>query len=164
MLPADLSPLIWLTDLSFRISRRSKARWRTVPLSCSMLRQEPFSMKKLTYGYVYHVSRLFILIVTQSLGCTLYALAYLHSPFENTQTTEQGGSIAMAVLNAQYKHPSSAYSQGLKDLIDSLLKLNPAERPDIHEVCILITLISIDSGATYTQVIKMTDRVLQTLA
>ncbi|KAG5638476.1 hypothetical protein H0H81_012408 [Sphagnurus paluster] len=81
-----------------------------------------------------------------SLGCTLYALAYSHSPFENTQTTEQGGSIAMAVLNAQYKHPSSAYSQGLKDLIDSMLKVNPAERPDIHKV------------------IQMTDRVLQTLA
>lgn len=40
----------------------------------------------------------------------------------------------MAVLNAQYKHPSSAYSQGLKDLIDSMLKVNPTERPDIHEV------------------------------
>ncbi|RDB25751.1 Serine/threonine-protein kinase ENV7 [Hypsizygus marmoreus] len=81
-----------------------------------------------------------------SLGCTLFALAYSHSPFENTQTTEQGGSIAMAVLNAQYKHPSSAYSQGLKDLIDSMLKVNPSDRPDIHTV------------------IQMTDRVLQTLA
>ncbi|KAH9481754.1 Serine/threonine-protein kinase ppk13 [Psilocybe cubensis] len=81
-----------------------------------------------------------------SLGCTLYALAYSHSPFENTQTTEQGGSIAMAVLNAQYKHPQSAYSQGLRDLIDSMLKVNPAERPDIN------------------QVIQMTDRVLQSLA
>lgn len=40
----------------------------------------------------------------------------------------------MAVLNAQYKHPSSAYSQGLKDLIDSMLKVNPADRPDIHQV------------------------------
>jgi len=80
-----------------------------------------------------------------SLGCTLFAMAYSHSPFENTQTTEQGGSIAMAVLNAQYKHPSSAYSQGLKDLIDSMLKANPKERPDIH------------------QVIQSTDRVLQSL-
>jgi serine/threonine kinase 16 len=70
----------------------------------------------------------------QSLGCTLYALAYSHSPFENTQTTEQGGSIAMAVLNAQYKHPSSAYSQGLRDLIDSMLKTNPKDRPDIQAV------------------------------
>ncbi|KAF9560723.1 other/NAK protein kinase [Agrocybe pediades] len=81
-----------------------------------------------------------------SLGCTLYALAYSHSPFENTQTTEQGGSIAMAVLNAQYKHPQSAYSQGLKNLIDSMLKVNPAERPDINEV------------------IRLTDQVLQSLA
>ncbi|KXN88635.1 Serine/threonine-protein kinase ENV7 [Leucoagaricus sp. SymC.cos] len=70
-----------------------------------------------------------------SLGCTLYALAYSHSPFENTQTTEQGGSIAMAVLNAQYKHPESAYSQGLKNLIDAMLKVNPKERPDIHQAC-----------------------------
>ncbi|TFK23606.1 other/NAK protein kinase [Coprinopsis marcescibilis] len=81
-----------------------------------------------------------------SLGCTLYALAYSHSPFENTQTTEQGGSIAMAVLNAQYKHPQSAYSQGLRTLIDSMLKPNPKERPDIN------------------QVIELTDRALQTLA
>ncbi|CCM04252.1 uncharacterized protein FIBRA_06419 [Fibroporia radiculosa] len=80
-----------------------------------------------------------------SLGCTLFALAYSHSPFENMQTTEQGGSIAMAVMNAQYKHPSSAYSQGLKNLIDSMLKSNPQDRPDIH------------------QVIEMTDRALQSL-
>ena len=70
----------------------------------------------------------------QSLGCLLFALAYSHSPFENTQTTEQGGSIAMAVMNAQYKQPSSQYSQGLKDLIDATLKVNPQDRPDIHQV------------------------------
>jgi serine/threonine protein kinase len=74
----------------------------------------------------------------QSLGCVLFALAYLHSPFENTQTTEQGGSIAMAVLNAQYKHPPSGYSQGLRSLIDSMLKTNPQERPDIQQVTLLI--------------------------
>ncbi|KAJ7455215.1 other/NAK protein kinase [Mycena galericulata] len=82
-----------------------------------------------------------------SLGCTLFAMAYSHSPFENTQITEQGGSIAMAVLNAQYKHPAgSAYSQGFKELIDSMLKVNPKDRPDIHKV------------------LEMTDRVLQSLA
>ncbi|KAH9987311.1 other/NAK protein kinase [Russula compacta] len=69
-----------------------------------------------------------------SLGCVLFALTYLRSPFENIQTTEQGGSIAMAVLNAQYKHPTSSYSQGLKALIDSMLKINPQERPDIQQV------------------------------
>ena len=40
----------------------------------------------------------------------------------------------MAVLNAQYKHPQSGYSQGVKMLIDRMLKVNPAERPDINEV------------------------------
>ena len=83
---------------------------------------------------VYPQQRKFSLSTCQSLGCTLYALAYSHSPFENLQTTEQGGSIAMAVMGAQYKHPSSAYSQGLKNLIDSMLKVNPNDRPDIHEV------------------------------
>ncbi len=48
----------------------------------------------------------------------------------------------MAVLNAQYKHPQSAYSQGLRDLIDSMLKVNPTDRPDINQVCWLTFLIS----------------------
>ena len=43
----------------------------------------------------------------------------------------------MAVLNAQYKQPSSAYSQGLKDLIDAMLQVNPKDRPDIHKVSVL---------------------------
>ena len=81
-----------------------------------------------------HLGSSRVIYCSQSLGCTLYALAYSHSPFENTQTTEQGGSIAMAVLNARYQHPESAYSQGLKSLIDAMLKPNPRERPDIHQV------------------------------
>ncbi|WFC97856.1 non-specific serine/threonine protein kinase [Malassezia yamatoensis] len=33
-----------------------------------------------------------------ALGCTLYAMAYLHSPFETASTTEQGGSLALAQM------------------------------------------------------------------
>ncbi|KAF5344304.1 hypothetical protein D9757_012362 [Collybiopsis confluens] len=72
-----------------------------------------------------------------SLGCLLFAMLYSHSPFENTQTTEQGGSIAMAVLNAQYKHPqavSGRYSAGLRELVDKMLRVDPKERPVIGEV------------------------------
>jgi serine/threonine kinase 16 len=48
---------------------------------------------------------------------------------------DQGGSIAMAVLNAQYKHPStSIYSEGFRKLIDSMLISDPTSRPDIHQV------------------------------
>ena len=120
-----------------RILLLSKARWHTAHQSCSTSRQASLSTRKLTYGYgsTFHAHEPRTDIVLQSLGCTLYALAYLHSPFETTQTTEQGGSIAMAVMNAQYKQPSSAYSQGLRDLIDSMLKADPQQRPDIHQVC-----------------------------
>lgn len=81
-----------------------------------------------------------------SLGCMLYAMAYGHSPFETNQTLEQGGSMALAVMNAQYKHPAgTSYLQGLRDLIDFALKADPAERPNIH------------------QLIARTDQVLQSL-
>ncbi|KAG8937334.1 hypothetical protein FRC02_000104 [Tulasnella sp. 418] len=70
-----------------------------------------------------------------SLGCLLFALAYNHSPFETSQTMEQGGSMAMAVLNAQYKHPrDSPYSEGFRGFIDTMLKAEPKDRPDIHQV------------------------------
>jgi serine/threonine kinase 16 len=69
----------------------------------------------------------------QSLGCTLYALAYNRSPFETAE--QAGGSIAMAVQSGAYKHPSAtAYSQGMRDVIDACLKVDSRERPDIHKV------------------------------
>jgi serine/threonine kinase 16 len=43
----------------------------------------------------------------------------------------------MAAMNGQYKHPpaaASAYSQGLRNLIDACMVVDPAERPDIHRV------------------------------
>ena len=43
----------------------------------------------------------------------------------------------MSVLNGAYKHPSNAssiYSEGLRGLIDYMLKVDPRERPDIHQV------------------------------
>ncbi|KDN48667.1 hypothetical protein RSAG8_02654, partial [Rhizoctonia solani AG-8 WAC10335] len=72
-----------------------------------------------------------------SLGCTLFALAYGHSPFETTQTMEQGGSLAMAVMGGKYKHPAESagrWSAGLIGLMDACLKVDPNERPDIHQL------------------------------
>ena len=68
----------------------------------------------------------------------------------------------MAVLNARYKQPSSAYSQGLKDLIDSMLKVNPVDRPDIDQVSKHYFFFSL-TVLTLEQVISMADRVLQSL-
>jgi serine/threonine protein kinase len=97
----------------------------------------------------------------QSLGCVLFALAYLRSPFETTQTTEQGGSIAMAVLNAQYKHPASNYSRGLKTLIDTMLKVNPQDRPDIHQVILPHTLTPLHLLTHIIKILDVTARLLQ---
>lgn len=71
-----------------------------------------------------------------SLGCTLYAMAYGSSPFDNN-INEQGGSIALAVLNAQFRFPPTEqdkYSPEFKDLISFMLKVDPKDRPDIHQV------------------------------
>ncbi|KAK6902961.1 hypothetical protein I203_108222 [Kwoniella mangroviensis CBS 8507] len=67
-------------------------------------------------------------LLEQSLGCTLFAVAYGHSPFE-----VDGTSIAMAVGSGRYKHPGG-YSQSLVSLIDAMLIVNPEQRPDIQKV------------------------------
>lgn len=71
-----------------------------------------------------------------SLGGTLFAMAYGTSPFETTQQSEHGGSIAMAVLSGKYTFPSSdtMYSEGFKQLIRRMLVVKPEERPQINEV------------------------------
>ncbi|TIC13348.1 kinase-like protein [Wallemia mellicola] len=70
-----------------------------------------------------------------SLGCTLYALTYSHSPFEDPKQAAQGGSIAMAVQSGRYNYPSNdTHSDGFKSVIDACLKLNPAERPSVDEL------------------------------
>lgn len=65
-----------------------------------------------------------------SLGCMLYAMAYNHSPFET-----EGGNITMAVRSGNYRYPSKdrGYSADLRQLIDSMLVVDPKRRPDIHQ-------------------------------
>ncbi|KAA1065616.1 hypothetical protein PGT21_004949 [Puccinia graminis f. sp. tritici] len=88
-----------------------------------------------------------------SLGCVLYCLAYGHSPFETTDTVEQGGSMALAVMNGSWKFPNTkgsnpnpngnnnnsnqslrVYSDRFQELIKSMLVVDPKARPTIFEV------------------------------
>lgn len=72
-----------------------------------------------------------------SLGCTLYAMAYLHSPFETPSTTVQGGSLALAISNGAYSWPDPAddpYSDAVRSLIAQCLVRDPAARPNIDEL------------------------------
>lgn len=69
-----------------------------------------------------------------ALGCTLFAMAFLQSPFEMA-LSEFGGSIGLAVMNGKYSFPQRhGYSQGVCDLIRMMLTVNPKERPFIDKV------------------------------
>ena len=71
-----------------------------------------------------------------SLGCTLFSMAYGESPFEMT-INQQGGTMALAVLNRQFYFPNSKkdiYSRTLQDLISWMLNTDPNARPNIDKV------------------------------
>ncbi|CAN6617117.1 serine/threonine-protein kinase Env7p [Trichomonascus vanleenenianus] len=69
-----------------------------------------------------------------SLGCTLFALMYLSSPFE-MQSAESGASLNMAIMNGQYTFPASPdYSEGLKSLVRDCLTVDPSKRPFIDDI------------------------------
>ncbi|BGP42774.1 Serine/threonine-protein kinase env7 [Rhodotorula kratochvilovae] len=70
-----------------------------------------------------------------SLGCTLFAMAYGTSPFETTQQSEHGGSIAMAAMGGKYAFPDDGqYSESFRDLVRAMVRVKPEERPDIQRV------------------------------
>lgn len=71
-----------------------------------------------------------------SLGCTLFSMAYGESPFEMT-INQQGGTMALAVLNRQFYFPNykkDIYSRTLQDLISWMLNSDPNARPNIDKV------------------------------
>ncbi|XP_046742893.1 serine/threonine-protein kinase 16 isoform X1 [Diprion similis] len=68
-----------------------------------------------------------------SLGCILYALCYFKSPFDTVY--ERGDSVALAVMSANVSFPENApYNEDVQQLILSMLKANPMERPYIYSV------------------------------
>ncbi|XP_014668450.1 PREDICTED: serine/threonine-protein kinase 16-like [Priapulus caudatus] len=85
---------------------------------------------------LFHVEKQTIIderIDVWSLGCLLYAMAFFKSPYE--EVYEKGGSIALAVVAGKISFPEDhPYSQGLLDLIQDLMRVNPTERPFIDNV------------------------------
>jgi|SRR5579859_984307 len=71
-----------------------------------------------------------------SLGCTLFALLYGHSPFEPpTESSLVGDSIALAVTQGQFKFPESNYVDwGAKEVVKRCLVVDPEARPSVKEV------------------------------
>lgn len=68
-----------------------------------------------------------------SLGCLLYALAYLESPFESAY--QRGDSLALATMAGKITFPeSSSYSSHLPETILWMLKPKATDRPFIDQV------------------------------
>ncbi|CAN0871377.1 Serine/threonine-protein kinase 16 [Linum grandiflorum] len=73
-----------------------------------------------------------------SLGCTLYAIMYGVSPFEYA-LGESGGSLQLAVLNAQIKWPvgpKAAYPEALHQFVTWMLQPQATMRPRIDDIII----------------------------
>ncbi|CAN1840096.1 Serine/threonine-protein kinase 16 [Linum perenne] len=73
-----------------------------------------------------------------SLGCTLYAIMYGVSPFEYA-LGESGGSLQLAVMNAQIKWPTgpkSAYPEALHQFVTWMLQPQATVRPCIDDIVI----------------------------
>lgn len=84
-----------------------------------------------------------------SLGCTLYAIMYGVSPFEYA-LGESGGSLQLAILNAQIKWPAGPnppYPEALHHFVTWMLQPQATVRPRIDDIIIhvdkLITKFSI---------------------
>jgi len=75
-----------------------------------------------------------------SLGCTLFALLYGHSPFEPpTESALVGDSIALAVTQGQFKFPDSGYVEwGAKAIVRKCLVVDPEERASVKDVRVAV--------------------------
>ncbi|KAH8815099.1 kinase-like domain-containing protein [Xylogone sp. PMI_703] len=93
-----------------------------------------------------------------SLGCTLYACLVGKSPFE-MRSDETGGSLSICVLGGDWRFPDegpggkkkptnqsgqttdSGISDGIREIVRSCLKVEPAERPDVDELINMVTKV-----------------------
>lgn len=68
-----------------------------------------------------------------SLGCVLYELAMLTSPFKEEGLNLYG--LFQKITKGDYTPVSEVYSKDLRDLAHRMLSIDPAGRPDMEEVC-----------------------------
>ncbi|CAK4083636.1 unnamed protein product [Aphanomyces euteiches] len=68
-----------------------------------------------------------------SLGCILYELAMLRSPFKSEGLNLYG--LFQKVSKGEYEPVSSVYSQELRSLVAQMLSLNANDRPTMEHLC-----------------------------
>ncbi|KAL6481063.1 hypothetical protein MHYP_G00091430 [Metynnis hypsauchen] len=84
-----------------------------------------------------------------SLGCVLYCMMMLEGPYD--LIFQKGDSVALAVQNPVAIPQPCSYSEGLQNLLSSIMVTNPQERPDITWVLDQVkNLQGSDGGAVDT--------------
>jgi NIMA (never in mitosis gene a)-related kinase len=73
---------------------------------------------------------------TWSLGCVLYELCVLRSPFKPPEKTNSLLDLFRRIKGGKFDPipPGALYSDELRDLIHRMIVLEPDERPPIDEV------------------------------
>ena len=69
-----------------------------------------------------------------SLGCLLYEMAQLHSPFK-AEAAQSLYGLCEKVNRGEYPPLPDMYSQELHTLAHAMISLDPTQRPDIRTVC-----------------------------
>jgi NIMA (never in mitosis gene a)-related kinase len=67
-----------------------------------------------------------------SMGCVLYELAVLRSPFEKAGLSIF--ELFQNIMRGDYPAMTELYSQELRDMVDSMVALDPLARPDTDEI------------------------------
>ncbi|CAB1327657.1 unnamed protein product, partial [Coregonus sp. 'balchen'] len=88
-----------------------------------------------------------------SLGCVLYSMMFLEGPYD--MVFQKGDSVALAVQNPVTIPQPCSYSEGLQNLLSSIMVSNPQERPDVNWILDQIQDMTCSSPNTQTNMERM---------
>lgn len=100
--------------LNFTLEKASTIVGTPYYLSPEIVQNKPYSFKSDVW----------------SLGVLLFEMANLRMPFDAKSLPK----LSLKIIRAEYGTINSAYSLELRSLIQTLLQVDPHERPSIHEI------------------------------